>query len=269
MTTELKRQRIPSLVMLVFFVLIFGFLFASNAMACHRGTPHGNQSSCDEPPPPPPDDGGSPPTEVNTHGWWVNVSGIPNAMKDHDLEPADGEPDRECTPEGFQPNGEHGNNHCWHLVERWPYPVSFDLSGVSQYEQTKRRGDPQLCEVLRAGTVSLVANGKFGYAWEGNCKDSGGCLVRIINWFNGQQVLDAISATQPGATAADRLVLHGLAQLQIDPDDDANPFYVQRIIFPDTLEATFVGEGTNKTVAECIYNMTTANPRAVFESIPR
>ena len=101
-----------------------GIFFATNALACHRGTPHGSL-------------------------------------------------------------GAYG---CWHLEENRAHPVSFDLSGVSDYEQTRRRGDPLLCETLRTG-ISVVADGKYIYAWEGNCKDAGGCLVRIINWFNGQQVL--------------------------------------------------------------------------------
>lgn len=268
MTMNMKNRRIPSLVLLALLVCGPFLLYSPDATACHRGDPHGQQDNCGGPPPPPPPDGDDDtPTPINTYGWWVNVSGIDNAMQDVDLG-GDGEPDRECTPENFQTNGDHGNYHCWHVAERWNHPVYINLSGASSWEQTKRRGDPRLCEVLRSG-VSLVANGLFNYPWEGNCKAADGCLIRIINWFNGQLVIDAISAHQPDATPADRIVLHGLAQLELGAEDDSNPFFVPRVVVPHTITAAFKGVGTNKTVADCEFDMINAPVPAIFESLPR
>lgn len=241
-------------------VLLFCLVWNPPVEACHKGKPHGPQTSCDDDPPPPPDGGDDPPTPVDTYAWWPDgeaVSG--NAVQDENW-------GRECTPENFQPGGSAGHYHCRHVAEYWNLPLHFDFLGVTDYEQTRRNGDPLLCETFRQG-MSLIADGLYNYYWEGNCKAAGGCLIRIIHWFNGQQVMDAVEQAVPGSPAIDRIVLNGLVQLTLGSQEDANPFAVERVLEVETITAEFYAAGKNKSEARCAYYMD--GIPAVFQSVPR
>jgi hypothetical protein len=258
---------------------LLSFAVPSESLACHKGVTHGKNPDPDpcNDPPPAPDDGGTPPTPVDTYGWWFDDSSFDdsyNALRDYDIpEPAGGpysdpHPDRECTPENLQVQGNAGSYHCWHVPvpEKWPHPVTFAFAGkVGEYGLSTKRGEAALCEAPING-MAIVADGLFNYTWEGNCKETDGCLIRIINWFNGQQVTDAVAAAAPGTSPIRRIVMQGLSNIKLGPNDDLNPFFVRRDIYVDTINIDFVGVGTNRSLARCTYVMSTP---AWFETIPR
>jgi hypothetical protein len=248
---------------------LLSFAVSTESLACHKGVTHGKNPDPDPctDPSPPPDDSGTPPTPVDTYAWWFDDA--TNALRDQDI-PDDGDlnpyPDRPCTPENLQPKGNAGSYHCWHVPEKWNHPVTFAFAGkVGEYGLSTKRGEAALCEAPVNG-MAIIADGLFNYTWEGNCKETDGCLIRIINWFNGQQVTDAVAAAAPGTSPIRRIVLQGLSNIKLGSDDDLNPFFARRFIDVDTINIDFVGVGTNRSLARCTYAMSLP---ALFETVPR
>ncbi len=183
----------------------------------------------------PPDDGGDTPSTGPTEvQWGGDIDGI--------TEP------RPCVLEHVHPNGNNGNYTC-QLVP--PGPVAYNL-GVGT--QTARNGDPLLCDVF--ANINLTPNSRYTYFWFDNCGD-GSCTMNILNWFGGDQVLDATGGK------ADFIKLVAWTEA-MDGDtgvggatgviDDPNPFANSHTLLIDEITISFSAEGSHKNIAVCEYS---------------
>jgi len=246
----------------VLFILLLALSASGTALAAPpcKG-PHANDPGCDSGG----GGGGDPPTEVNVNAGWVPggmITGIGETLAWDEWDPP-----RLCTPENFTPSGDSGHYHCQHVPGVYDGYTAFDFSGVA-WVQTQNRGDERLCAAMDG--ISMQADSQYGFGWDTNCKDAGGCTVLINNWFYGSDVADAVAAKLgPDAPRVDLVVVRGYADIpQLDAAADSNPFVDPQDLLVVTVTVTFSAEGKNKKLATCEYDTGSSAVPAIFESTP-
>lgn len=109
----------------------------------------------------------------------------------------------------------------------------------------------EICHSMHEG-AALIPNGGgegFNYGWTDDCYD-GSCAVEVRMSFSGPQVLDLTT----GAAANMDLVLHGT--LETSPEDNGNPFYLDRTMPIESIDVYFWEPEKGRSAGSCtIYPM--------------
>ncbi len=111
---------------------------------------------------------------------------------------------------------------------------------------TARKGVPSLCERFEDG-IDLTPDRLYGYNWADNCEEDGRCTIRISNWFSEEATGEGFIRLVAIAVA------DAIEQTGNNSFKDANPFVDSLNLNVDEINITFYAAGSNKRIAECLY----------------
>jgi hypothetical protein len=229
---------------LIFGLALLLFGVPGDTLACHKGTPHGQDTDCG---------GGGGGDGGGGGGGSEQISNVPiDVQWVSPGSPGISEPQpRPCTLSSAQAS--YGSYHCQHIGAA---PVTYDLTGIAR-AQIARKGDAAFCDSFDG--ITLEPTSSYQVDWTEACDDNSACTIRILNWAFG----DEVSSKIPGADTA-RVEAFADAH---PPFSNPNPFADSRLLDIDEIVITFTGDGNNKTVAKCRF--TGIDSGAIsFQSIP-
>jgi len=201
----------------------------TGAMACHKGTPHGNQTDCGGP-----DPGSDPPPSATE-----TVIALTGGIVSEAAPPWD--PGRPCS-QGALFTATQGEYNC--LVSAYP---GIMIDTISMTGVFNKKAAP-LCMSLTHHDILQPSQGGFQYGWTDNCLD-GDCAIEIRMVFEGQQILDRTG----GQSDLLDVVFHATLDTQDGVQPDSNPFYHSREADIHSIDLDFRATGSDRSIATCTF----------------
>jgi hypothetical protein len=206
--------------------LVLLMFLAPEVWACHKGVPHGKETSCVNPNPDPPPSAAE--TSFAIYGDIISEASPP------------GSAGRPCIDDDIF-TVERGDYRC--PVSEYPGLMihTHFMSGVFA-----KKARP-LCTSLKHQVLKPSQSG-FQYGWTDNCRD-GACEVEVRLIFEGEQILEQTG----GESDLLDVVMHAKINTMGDVEPDSNPFYHFREVDILSVDFDYKLVGSTRSAATCTF----------------